>query len=105
MNSFDEGENQFRISLQHFGFHWFYEPILVTARDILEEKFSREDFFARKQLLYLNYLIIVKIRDFLREDFEYKQCPLDHTLIGTLLRHFMVAAQTLLTTNCFSKRL
>jgi len=38
IESFDEEENRFRISLQHFGSKWFCEPILVTARNNLEEK-------------------------------------------------------------------
>jgi len=56
MKEFDEKENLFRDSLQHSGFRWYCKPVLVMARDILEEKFSREEFFARRQLLYVNYL-------------------------------------------------
>jgi len=48
---FDEKENLIRDSLQHSGFSRYCEPILVTTREILEEKFSREIFFASRQFL------------------------------------------------------
>lgn len=35
----------------------------------------------------------------LREDFEYKHCPLDLTLTGKLWQRFTDAAQTFSTTN------
>jgi hypothetical protein len=35
----------------------------------------------------------------LREELEYKNCPLDHTLTGRLLQHFSDAARTFLMTD------
>jgi len=48
ITSFVERKNLFRDSLQHSGFSRCCEPILVMTWDILEEKFSREGFFAWK---------------------------------------------------------
>jgi len=47
-------------SLHHFGFPWYDEPILVKARDILEKKFFARSLFAAKQLLYVNYLLMMQ---------------------------------------------
>jgi len=73
------------------------------------ENFGEE--FFRAPFNYDGAMLIFKLFNcrsksgILREDLEYKNCPLDLTLIGKLLQRFMDAAQTFSTTNFSCKQL